>query len=341
MSSDAPFNSSDMQMSDAGPNGHRVGLHRQPLVPRRRQAWWISAAAVGAAVTLALTVFFGTHSGNDSAASALAAPTHDAVFAAPAVSLPPLPAETPAPQGPALAAGFTNFESSLNARIGIAIAAVGSTDAPVLLGEWQSGPAWSTIKVPLVLAASRQADPPEVTDTMMAAITKSDNAAAESIWANLGDPLTAAQKVESVLRQTGDPTAVVFQQVRPPYTAFGQTDWSLAHQVQFISSAACNSADEPVLALMGQIEASQSWGMGTIPDTLFKGGWGPLITEKYVVRQFGVVTTPSGKIAIAMAAEPASGQFEDGTASLNDMASWLRSHLEELPTGRCPSADRN
>ena len=44
------------------------------------------------------------------------------------------------------------------------------------------------IKVPLVIAALREEAPPEVTDAMTAAITESDNAAAESIWASLGDP---------------------------------------------------------------------------------------------------------------------------------------------------------
>jgi hypothetical protein len=49
---------------------------------------------------------------------------------------------------------------------------------------------------------------------MTLAITESDNAAAESIWGRLGDPVTAAHKVEDVLRQTGDPTIVQSQRVR-------------------------------------------------------------------------------------------------------------------------------
>ena len=49
---------------------------------------------------------------------------------------------------------------------------------------------------------------------MTAAITESDNAAAELIWASLGDPVTAAGKVEAVLRQTGDLTTVQSQKVR-------------------------------------------------------------------------------------------------------------------------------
>ncbi|MGO9156626.1 hypothetical protein [Mycobacterium sp.] len=56
---------------------------------------------------------------------------------------------------------------------------------------------------------------------MTAAITESDNAAAESIWASLGDPVIAARKVEAVLRQTGDFTTVQSQKVLPEFSAFG------------------------------------------------------------------------------------------------------------------------
>ena len=42
---------------------------------------------------------------------------------------------------------------------------------------------------------------------MKAAITESDNAAAESLWAQLGDPPAAAQQVQQVLQEAGDPTA--------------------------------------------------------------------------------------------------------------------------------------
>ena len=65
------------------------------------------------------------------------------------------------------------------------------------------GKAWSTIKVPLVIAAMRKQNTGPVTAPMTAAITESDNAAAESIWAGLGDPDNAATQVEAVLRETG------------------------------------------------------------------------------------------------------------------------------------------
>lgn len=241
----------------------------------------------------------------------------------------------PPTQGATLAANFARLETKLHAVAGIAVSAVGNGQAPIMLGDWEHGPAWSTIKVPLIIAALRQENPPTVTDAMTAAITESDNAAAESIWASLGDPVTAARKVEAVLRQTGDSTTVQSQKVRPEFTAFGQTDWSLTDQARFTSVAVCDSANAPVFALMGRVQPDQRWGIGTVPGAQFKGGWGPSPTGSYLVRQLGVLPAPKGRIAVALAAQPASGKFDDGTAALDEMASWLTAHLGALPAGQC------
>ena len=241
----------------------------------------------------------------------------------------------PPTQGATLAADFARLETKLHAVAGIAVSAAGNGQAPIMLGDWEHGPAWSTIKVPLIIAALRQENPPTVTDAMTAAITESDNAAAESIWASLGDPVTAARKVEAVLRQTGDSTTVQSQKVRPEFTAFGQTDWSLTDQARFTSVAVCDSANAPVFALMGRVQPDQRWGIGTVPGAQFKGGWGPSPTGSYLVRQLGVLPAPNGRIAVALAAQPASGKFDDGTAALDEMASWLTAHLGALPAGQC------
>jgi hypothetical protein len=225
--------------------------------------------------------------------------------------------------------------NELNAQIGLAIKPVGSDRDPIILGDLQTGKAWSTMKVPLAIAALHQERSSTVTNTMKAAITESDNAAAEQLWASLGDPDTAAHKVEAVLRQASDPTRVESRKVRPAFTAFGQSDWTLANQVRFISHAACQDSDEPILNLMGQIEPDQRWGLGTIPATRFKGGWGPSPTGQYLVRQMGVLTTPSGQAAVAIAAQPASGTLNDGTQVLTKISAWLAHHLRMLPAGEC------
>ena len=261
----------------------------------------------------------------------------------PTQSLTALPSSAATPAPPQIvpndpgtfAAEFTQLENSLHAKMGVAVSAVGNGQVPLMWGDWQEGPAWSTVKVPLVIAAYRQQKPQQVTDQMKAAITESDNAAAESLWEELGDPATAAQRVQQILLESGDPTAVESRKLRPEFTAFGQTIWSLANQVRFTATAVCNSANDPIFKLMGQVEPNQTWGIGGIPASEFKGGWGPSPAGKYLVRQIGVLTTSAGKIAVATAAEPESGSFDDGTHDLGVVAKWLTDHLAALPAGQC------
>jgi hypothetical protein len=230
---------------------------------------------------------------------------------------------------------FSALQDRVSAVIGIALAPVGGSAAPLYLGQWHSGPAWSTIKVPLVMVALRAHEPPRVTEQMTEVIIRSDNAAAEAIWAGLGEPASAARKVEAVLSQAGDSTSVQARRVRAQFSAFGQTDWSLTNQADFLAVAACDARNAPVFALMGQVAAGQRWGIGTIGGTRFKGGWGPFPSEKYLQRQIGLITTPTGVTAVAVAAEPDSGSYNDGVQALNDIADWLSDHLALLPSGRC------
>jgi hypothetical protein len=240
------------------------------------------------------------------------------------------PPRDPAPD---LAAEFAQLAGRLKATMGLAVTAVGGEQPVMLWGDWQQGPAWSTIKVPLVIAAYRQHS--KVTDKMKAAITESDNAAAEFLWEQLGDPATAAQHVQQILHETGDPTTVESRRLRKEFTAFGQTIWSLTNQVRFTASAFCNPANTPIFTLMGEIEPQERWGIGRIPGAQFKGGWGPSPAGKYLVRQLGVLDTPRGKVAVAIAAEPASGSFDDGRRALDESTTWLTNHLAQLPAGQC------
>jgi hypothetical protein len=191
------------------------------------------------------------------------------------------------------------------------------------------------MKVPLIITALGEEHPPAITESMRAAIIESGNAAAESIWEKLGDPVTAAHKVEEVLSKYGDPTTVQWRKVRPEFTAFGQTIWSLTNQARFTAAAVCDTANAPVFTLMGQVATDQRWGLGLIPNTRFKGGWGPSPTGSYLVRQLGVLKMPTGLTAVAVATQPASGLFADGTEELTEASKWLTQHLAALPVGRC------
>ena len=302
---------------------------RRTKISRTR---WIAGGTACVLVTVAITaggVILGSHLSSRPMSSPQSTnPTTQA----PASSSPPTITGTASSN---LAADFATLQAQLHGPVGIAVTAVGAGQPPITLGDLQSGPAWSTIKVPLVIAALREEQQPTVTDAMRAAITESDNAAAESIWASLGDPATAARKVDAVLRETGDPTTVQSQRVRQEFSAFGQTEWPLADQVRFISVAVCDKTNAPVFALMGQVQTDQRWGLGALPGSRFKGGWGPSPTGSYLVRQMGVLVGPAGMIAVALAAQPASGKFDDGVAALTEMATWLTEHLSSLPAGHC------
>ena len=55
-----------------------------------------------------------------------------------------------------------------------------------------------------------------------------------------------------------------------------------------------------------------------------------------LVGQIGVLVAPNGgMVAVALAAPPDSGKFDDDTADLTMMAGWLNANLEALPTGQC------
>ncbi|KUI22812.1 hypothetical protein AU193_10375 [Mycobacterium sp. GA-1285] len=246
-------------------------------------------------------------------------------------------ADAPADNGGArFTAEFEALAAEISADVGIVVRPVGQGPAPLSAGEWSIGPAWSTIKVPLAIAGLRASDPPVVTEPMRAAVTRSDNSAAESIWQSLGDPATAAQKVQDVLAEAGDPTVVESEKVRPEFTAFGQTQWSLADQAVFLSSAVCDARNEPILALMRRIEPEQRWGLAAIPEAQYKGGWGPSEAGAYLVRQMGILSTSRGSTVVTMAAEPDSGSFEDGTRVLTRIAEWLSQRMDLLPAGNCP-----
>lgn len=244
------------------------------------------------------------------------------------------PAAAPIPDT-VLVTDFLQLQNEIAGEVGIAITPVGLGAPTVSLGQLEGGPAWSTIKVPLAIAATREIDSLGVTEAMAAAITQSDNAAAEQIWVELGSPLAAAGKVQSVLAEAGDKTTVQSERVRAQFSAFGQTDWSLKNQSRFAAFAACDERDGPVLDLMGRVETGQRWGLGRIANAQFKGGWGPSEDGNYLVRQFGLISTGAGAVSVAIAVQPDSGDFATGTGELSTIAGWLLDHSDLLPSGRC------
>lgn len=209
--------------------------------------------------------------------------------------------------------------------IGAAIAAPGG--ALLSFGEWSTGVAWSTIKVPLALAALRS-DRPRAAGLLAKVITESDNPASEALWSQLGRPADAASRVRAVLEEAGDTATVVeSRRLRAGFTAFGQTQWSLVRQAGFAARLPSLGEAATVIDLMHRLTAAQRWGLAT-KGFAAKGGWGPGRRGDYLVRQFGVRPVAAGQLGVALAAHADS--FEAGIDALNEMADWLSGHLPDL-----------
>jgi hypothetical protein len=219
----------------------------------------------------------------------------------------------------ALQKSFNDLSSSLPATVGIAVADAGGR--PVSLGAWISGVAWSTIKVPLAIAALAVDD----ADLVFKTITLSDNTAAEELWSRLGD--SAAQLVQAVIREAGDTTTVVeSQRLRAEYTPFGQTRWSLTDQARFAAGLARVPEASHVIELMSDLSADHCWGLNA-KGFAAKGGWGPGIAGDYLVRQFAII---SETVGVALAAEVSDGGYEAGVDAVNTLTDWLVERLPEL-----------
>lgn len=195
------------------------------------------------------------------------------------------------------------------------------------MGQWSTGVAWSTIKVPLAIAALRNARP-TTSEMVTKTITESDNPAAESLWSQLGGPADAARQVQAVIKETGDDcTLVESRRLRPGFTPFGQTLWSLDRQAHFAAYLPGLRQAATVIDFMRHLSDGQRWGLAA-KGIAAKGGWGPGSSGGYLVRQFGVVPTKSGHVGVALAAE--ASDFETGVHGLNQMTEWLVSQLPHL-----------
>jgi hypothetical protein len=226
----------------------------------------------------------------------------------------------------ALEASFEQLSVAASANVGIAIA---RPDRTYSLGNWWSGVAWSTIKVPLAIAALRN-DWLGARELAVKAITESDNRAAEQLWSQLGEPMDAARQVQTVVAEGADPATVVeSRRLRRGFTAFGQTQWSLQRQARFAAELPAIPDAAEVIDLMQNLTTGQQWGLAA-KGIAAKGGWGPGVRGEYLVRQFGIVPTQSGHWGVALAAEAHDGEFDTGVGMVNTLTDWLLSRLPSL-----------
>lgn len=247
---------------------------------------------------------------------------------------------------PALLSGaddrsFARLQRELGGESGVAVSAVGRGRPVSELGGMRSTIAWSTSKVPVAMAVLAAGGASRRRADLRAAITASDNAAAERLWSSLGGGARAAAAADAQLRAAGDGrTQVQAHRLRAGYTPFGQTVWRLGDQARFTAGMGCTASGRRVLALMGRTVAAQRWGLGaTGAAAQLKGGWGPGrragVGGGYEDRQMGVLRVGGRALAVTIATAPADGTHATGTAHLTALAHWVVAHVDAavLPEG--------
>ena len=186
-------------------------------------------------------------------------------------------------------------------------------------GDNRPEPAFSTMKVPLAIAALRQSQ--AFYPDAEAAVTRSDNPAAHRMFGQV-----PAASYEGVIREAGARTST------PAGYQMG-TMWTTSDQAAFASGLRCVAGHEPVLDMMGRIVDYQHWGLGRIGGARYKGGWN-YHEGGHLARQFGLIPGPNGDIAVAITAHSPKGH-EGSFAMLDELANGLNAMRDDLPTSRC------
>jgi beta-lactamase class A len=258
---------------------------------------------------------------------------------------------------------FARLQASLPGPVGVAIAPLDG--GPVReLGSAQRGHAWSTMKVPVIVAYLNRLGvaehmPDELDDTdIELAIEQSDNEAVNAVFSRLetldGGLVAASEAIERELRGSGDNLTVVNTIPNEDgFSTFGQTEWSLSASALFYRALArgclTTKADASwILKLMSRITPVQRWGAGEagVPRGIrlaFKGGWGPQATGAYLVRQTAIIGAGSSGYVLAALAEPpgtGSVSFQVGQAMLTKAAKWAFRALHPHGETQAPPCTR-
>lgn len=235
----------------------------------------------------------------------------------------PLPLTTPKPGKTQHVAPAVDVQAQLDRLVADVVGRHGGR-ATVAVGSFTAGdnrpePAFSTMKVPLAIAALRQSQ--AFYPDAEAAVTRSDNPAAHRMFGQV-----PAASYEGVIREAGARTTT------PAGYQMG-TLWTTSDQAEFASGLRCVAGHEPVLDMMGRNVDYQHWGLGRIGGARYKGGWN-YHEGGHLARQFGLIPGPNGDIAVAITAHSPKG-YEGSFAMLDELADGLSAMRGDLPTSRC------
>lgn len=257
------------------------------------------------------------------------------------------PSATQAPPAltvPALQSEFDAFAAQHPGELSLAWAPVGAPDKVQTLGTTRDADAWSTIKVPIAVAALGHAGgaekaPESMLTWVRAAIEWSDNDAAEALYTSLGADKVAEEAVETVLRAAGDTRTEVDPDEGENH-GFGRSVWRVEDSARYAAHLPCASGDAAVVYdEMARIEAEQRWGLGALGDRArFKGGWGPS-DHGYLVRQIGTLDHDGGRTAVAFLVAPSDDAHETATTTASALATWFAGRLGPADAGTCPGGE--
>ena len=310
-----------------------------------RRAWGPAAALIACELTLSACGDEDAANNSPTFVNTEARGTADPLYgkestsAAPAASS-AAPAASSAPASssePSAAAPSSDVQAVLDrivAEHGDVGIAVSDGTTTIEAGRTAPEAAWSTSKVPVLIAANRMgaAD----SQLVSSAITYSDNEAAKAAWAGLGEGTAGAQAAQSVIAEAGDTATQVQSQVtRPEFTAFGQTMWSVGNQAKFMAGVRCVEGGQPIIDAMGVADPAQAYGLRTLPGALMKGGWGPSPAGVYDVRQMGIVQLGGHDVAVALIASSPDGQYASTQTVLTSMAEALAQAETQWPSPAC------
>ena len=209
-----------------------------------------------------------------------------------------------------------------------AFAPLSDPEAVVVEGSAPTQRAWSTSKV-LVLAAfleHREASDltalsPEEQRAFTLALSESDQDSLDLLRAAVPD---VGQRMTRILRSIGDTETIA------PPTREVEMTWTVREQVRFMAAlhhGQVVNAKVSALILHHLVPVpSQTWGLGTIGATAYKGGWFSPVTE---TRQMGIVDGYAVAI-LTHSVGPAVLQIDGDEAhveQLDRLASMLRARL--------------
>lgn len=211
------------------------------------------------------------------------------------------------------------IERETDTEVGVAL-----YDGTVLTqaGSLTSLPAWSTIKVPIAIAAGKHCEYGEdyIEELTEASIEWSDNDSARALWDCMGDDAEAGKKVGEEIGKAGKVVEV--------QGAFGTTEWSFADQARYAYYLSTRDQDQTVIADMHRITDDQAYGLGQL-GIPFKGGWSDVDEDgSWHTRQFGW----REGTGIAIGARSAAGSYDDTMDALDKVA-------EAIDAGTDPRAD--